>query len=110
MRNARGEIPQVAYTDIVDEVASLLVHRANAGDPVKHDGPLCFLVPVQLSNPPWVQTHIHPSHRFGNRQLSDGHLPAPPARLEAHMGHAERKFQVWDSSTVGSGRHENVGI
>ena len=110
MWNARGKIPQVADAHIVEEVASILVHRADAGAPVEHIGPLRFLVPVQLAYPAGIQPHIDTCQRGGDGQLARRHLPRPAAGREAIVRQAERKFQVGDGARVGAGRRQDIGI
>src|SRR6266699_1962399 len=89
MWNAGGKIPDVADADIVQEVASRLVNRADAGATVEHIGPLCFLVPVQLAH---------------------GHLPRPASLLQPIVREGERKFQVGEGASVSAGWGEDIGI
>src|SRR6266566_4091688 len=110
MWNAGGKIPDVADADIVQEVASLLVNRADAGAPVEHIGPLCFLVPVQLAHAAGIQTHIHACQRRRDRQLAHGHLPRPASLLQPIVREGERKFQVGEGASVSAGWGEDIGI
>ena len=50
VRDAFGEVPEVADADVVDELAALLVDRGDAGAAVEHVGPLGGLVPMQLAH------------------------------------------------------------
>src|SRR5438445_981436 len=86
---------------------STALMRATPSSMMAHSASLC-----QWSSrmPPGFRRMLTPAIDFETGQFSDRHLPRPAARLEPHVSHSERKFQVRDSATVRNWGHENVGI
>ena len=110
MRNAGGEIPEIADADIVDEIAPLRIDRGDSRRTVKHVGPFAGLVPMQLAHAAGVEAHVHAGDVLGNAKLTHRHLAGPAAELEPHVGIVERVAQVRKRAVVGRRRREQVGI
>ena len=92
------EIPQVAATDVVDEVAALGVDGGDAGAAGQHERPLSFFVPVQLSVRSGFQPHVHRGQSGGDRQLPHRYLSGPTSCLETVVRRGEGEFQVRKAS------------
>jgi hypothetical protein len=78
MRHAGWEIPEIADSHVIDEIAALRIDRGDPRSAVQHVGPLGFLVPVQLADAAGVQAHVDAGNGFGNAQFT---LGSPAARL-----------------------------
>jgi hypothetical protein len=82
VRNDRREIPQVAFADIVDEGAALLVNRGDASTSGKHERPLRLLVPV----PPGFRRMLTPANSVAtgsSRTVTSRAQPPVKSRLRA---------------------------
>jgi len=110
VRDAGGEVPQVAQTDVVDEVAPVLVDGADACTAGEHVGLFGLLVPMQLSDTAGFETHIHAGELGGNRQLAHGHLPRPAAGQDAIARRCEGELEVGDGARIGFGDASRSGF
>jgi hypothetical protein len=110
MRDAGGEVPEVADTDIVDEVVA---RGVDGGDPrlaIQHVGPFRLLVPMQLARAAGVQAHVHAGDVLGDAELADRDLAGPAALLLAHMRVGEGIAQVLERAAVGPRRVQEARI
>jgi len=110
VRDALGEVPEVADADIVDELAALLVDRGDAGAAIEHVGPLGGLVPMQLAHAAGVEPHVDAGDLLGDAELALGDLAGPAAALEPHVRRRERELEVRHGAVVGGRRDEDVGV
>ena len=110
MRDARREIPQVADTDVVDEIAPLRIDRGDARRAVEHVGPFGGFVPMQLAHAAGVEPHVYAGDVLGNAELAHRDLPGPAARLQAHVRVVERKAQIRQRAVVGGRRRDDVRV
>ena len=85
MRDTRWKIPEIADTDVINEVVSLLVDGCDAGAAVKHIGPFALLVPMQFANAAGIQAHVHAGDVLGNAEFSQRDLTGPAAGV-SRMG------------------------
>ena len=108
--NTRGEIPEVADADIVDEVSPLRIDRGDSRRPIKHIGPLGGLVPMQLAHAAGIQTHVHAGDVLGDAKLAHRDLPGPAARREPHVGIIKRKAQVRQHAVIGRRRGDQIRV
>ena len=110
MRDALGEVPDVADADVVDELAALLVDRGDAGAAVDHVGPFGGLVPMQLAHAAGVEPHVDAGDLLGDAELALGDLAGPAAALEPHMRRRERELEIRHRAVVGGRRDVDVGV
>jgi hypothetical protein len=82
MRNAAGEIPQVACRHVSDEVLAVVFDSRDPRVPCEHDRPFGLLVPVQLPDAAGFEPHVDASHFGRDRQFALRYFPRPAAVLE----------------------------
>jgi hypothetical protein len=75
--DARWEVPEIALGDVVDEGASGLIHRRDAGAAGDHVRPFGLLVPVHLANSAWFEAHVHAGELGRGPELAAGDLARP---------------------------------
>ena len=85
MRDTRWKIPEIADTNVINEVVSLLVDGRDASAAVKHVGPFGLLVPMQFANAAGIQAHVHAGDVLGNAEFSQRDLTGPAAGV-SRMG------------------------
>lgn len=61
MRNAAGEVPEIALLQVVHEVAALVVDGSHTDFSVQDVSPFGLLVPMELSYDPFVEPHVYGS-------------------------------------------------
>src|SRR5713101_8400026 len=106
MRNARRKIPEIAYTDIVDEVASLLVNRADAGDTIKHDAHSASLCQCNSRIPPGFRRIFTPAIDLetGNSRTVTCLVQPPDWRHMWAMPNENFRFGIVPRSVTGGTR------
>ena len=67
VRVARGEVPEVAFEEVVHEHAAFGVEGGDAHGAFEHVCPLRFFVPVQLADHAVVQAHVDSGEFDGRR-------------------------------------------
>ena len=103
MRYTRREVPQIAFANIIHEVAPILVDSGDARTTVEHERPLGFLVPMQLAHTARSQAHIHAGERGRDRQFTRRHLPRPAAFTEPVVRVGKRELQVGERAVISTG-------
>lgn len=86
-----GEVPQVTLLQVVDEVAALVVEGSDAHLAVKHVRPLGLLVPVELANDAFAQTHVDAGKLARSGQFTDRRLAGPATFLVGGKHHKVSK-------------------
>jgi hypothetical protein len=83
---ARWEVPQVALFEIVDEAAALGIERSDADLALENISPFGFLVPMELADDAFIESHVHTSQFFAGAELANRRLTRPATLLDADMG------------------------
>src|SRR5208283_6082032 len=104
MRQAGGEVPQIAFCHICDLWASVLVYNGDAAVSVSHDRPFRLLVPVKLPNSVWAEPHVDARDRRRNFEVIRGNLPRPAAVLDSLGSKIERGPKLRHAVDVGRRR------
>src|SRR5215470_5529569 len=110
MWHAAREIPQVADSHLVDEIAAFLIDRGDARSAGQHECPLRLLVPVQLADTASVQPHLNARQGRGDAELALSDLPRPTAVGLPRMRVRKGKAQVRQRALVRRWWIEHVGI
>src|SRR5467141_5330184 len=101
MRNPRWKIPEIAHSDVVDEVLSPGIDGRDARAAVEHISPFGGLVPMKLANGAGLEAHVHACDVLGNPELPHRDLTGPAAGLLPHMSVGEREAQIGDRTVIG---------
>ncbi len=95
VRNARREIPQITHANIVHEPGAVGIKRRDAGVAIGHVGPFALFMPVQLTNAPCIEAHIHARNRGGDAELTLSDLAGPSTAAFTYVRVTEGKAQIW---------------
>src|SRR5215211_3549567 len=110
VRDAGGEVPQVAHAEIIDGVPPVLVDRGDPDSTIEHESPLGLLVPVHLAHPARRKAHIHTREGRRDRQLTRRYLPRPATLLQSVVGIGKGELQVGDLAGIGLRRGQHVRV
>src|SRR3954465_8095793 len=93
MRNAGGEIPEVAGLHVVGEIVSVVVDGGDARFAGQNERPFGFLVPVQFADAAGIEPHVDAGDGSGDRQLQLGYFarPAAFAHFYVRVGEGEAR-------------------
>jgi hypothetical protein len=75
------EVPEISFLQVIDETAALGIQGRNANVSFKDIGPLGFLVPMQLPDHAFIESHVDASKFDTGWQFSDCGLSCPSAFL-----------------------------
>jgi hypothetical protein len=107
---ARWEVPQVALLEIVDEAATLGVEGGDADLAFENISPFGFLVPMELADDPFIESHVHTGQFFAGAELADGRLTCPATLLDADVGVGKGPAHVGDSTMIRAGRANKIRV
>ncbi len=108
MRQAGGEIPEVAFLHVGDIRSAQFVKSGDPASAVGHVGPLGKLVPVHLADATGCQPHVDAGDGVGNREGVLRHLACPAAILNATWRVVERCPAQRHAADVGRRRRKCV--
>ena len=107
---ARGEVPEIALLQVVDEAAALGVESCDADLAFKDVGPLCFFVPVELADDTCFQAHVHTGKLLARAKLTDSGLTRPATFLDANVRVGKRPAHVGNGAMISAWRADKVRI
>jgi len=90
VRQARGEVPEIALFHIGDIRPAHLVENGDAAVAIGHEAPLGGEMPVHLAYAASRQPHVDAGDALRNREIGLRHLSRPAAVLNALWRIVER--------------------
>jgi len=104
MGNPAGEIPQVVFLHIGNKALPVLINGRDPRTPVEHHRPFVRRRPVQFTNAPRSESHVHACQFFRDGKFPDGRLVRPSAFLAPLVRKRERIFdRLHQALRIGSG-------
>lgn len=110
MRRAERKELDIPGAKIINKDIAIRVDNGDVAAAFQHVPSFGFFVPMQFPHHAGIQPHIHACQIFGGRQFARRGLASPASFFQPVMGHAKRKFEIWNGAAIGFRRRQSVRV